>query len=186
MSLLVGCTSNKHFNGTNGVNSLSLSIENAVACNDDVLNISSDIDYILPDASCFYSSLDEINSANKVSLCCLDSAEVTDEQFYEIDNGDYIISVYDFELDGNEYSLRVAETTNDISGILINDIPFMGNNPSKSNVVKSDNSGYQGAVWFNNNLQYCLILNDNGTVDSDMFGSMIYDYIVKTLSPNNN
>lgn len=94
-------------------------------------------------------SLEEINSAIGSSIV-KPSEDVTNERFYLISDS---IGEYDFTLNGISYTLRVAQTEDDISGI------YVGNTTIGKTIGEGMAVCYEGGQWmkqFKDGIQYSL------------------------------
>lgn len=85
------------------------------------------------------ASLDEINSAANTNIQ-RPGFDVTDESFFTITTDDMVVADYRFTLEGVEYTLRGANTAEDISG------------------VYGDTGSL--AIWYYGDTQYTLYCND--------------------------
>ena len=70
-----------------------------------------------------YASLEELNAAAGTNLKQPQVMGVSEEGFFTIDGGDYVVAQYNFTVAGVAYTLRCAPTSHDISGYYINGEP---------------------------------------------------------------
>jgi len=116
-----------------------------------------------------YDSLEALNERYGIKLTHPGVMGVTDEYFSAIESSDYDIAQYGFTVNGMEYLLRCASTSEDISGV------YTGEGTAFSG-VEGDSYCYLAdcklARWFNIDGQYCLCVSDGGQMDEETFVSI--------------
>ena len=125
----------------------------------------------MPNPYTEYETLEEINEIALMNLTHPAVMGVTDEKFYIIESGEYIIAEYDFTLNGYEYCFRACGLFDDISGVYIDgDTAFA--NAEGEGIQYAEGEGMKLARWLTIDGQYVLIVNDNGEMAQDTFESI--------------
>ena len=117
-----------------------------------------------------YETLDEINNLVGCMLCRPAVMGVTDEVFYIVDCGEFLMAEYDFCVNGIPYTFRCASAYyEDISGVYINGETAFGAEAPET-IEFAEGEGMLLARWFDVNGQYCLILdNGEGAMNMETF-----------------
>ena len=117
-----------------------------------------------------YETLEEINALVGCRLSRPAVMGVTDEKFYTVNCGEFLMAEYDFCVNGIPYTFRCASAyTEDISGVYIDGETAFGTEPPES-IEFAEGENLLLARWFDVNGQYCLILdNSEGAMNMETF-----------------
>lgn len=132
----------------------------------------------MPNPMTQYESLEALNQACGTTLCGPGVQGVTDEAFFSIDCGEYVVAEYDFSVNGRAYTLRTASTLEDISGYYIDgDTAFASEEGlGDIRVVKAD--GVRLAQWIVIDGQFVLTMEDDGTMDDETFEGIVRELLI--------
>lgn len=151
-------------------------------------------------------SLDDVNKAVGGNLCGPGAMGVSDEAYFVINCGSYKIGEFQFKMNGYDYTLRCAKSSEDISGVYLSGqegTAFSGIKKaaegedtadaeivleSGSSITISDSGmqsvsddTYKCARWFDGDMQYVLTVNDGGEIEYDTFISAANEIMLKTM-----
>lgn len=112
------------------------------------------------------SSVDDINSRIGCSIKNIESAE---SESYVVIAGETELGQYSFSVDGAEYTLRAAKTTDDISGVYTSS-GVLGDIAEPDTITDCDDGTYY-EKWFDGDMQYSLY--GVGTTAED-FGTVAF------------
>lgn len=108
----------------------------------------------IPNPVTEYDSLQDLNEAGGCNFVHPAVMGVTEESFSSVNCGDYEIYQYKFELNGNNWCVRCAGITDDISGIYSGDKTlFEGQDLSYDYAETETTKAYR---WFHVDGQYCI------------------------------
>ncbi|MCF0105804.1 MAG: hypothetical protein HUJ53_03490, partial [Holdemanella sp.] len=129
------------------------------------------------------NSLEELNEKMAIKLCAPGVMGVNDIAYQIIDNGDYQIGEYIFEVAGKEYDFRNASTREDISGIYINgENAFNKEFENGEEIQYASSEEVKAARWFTLDGQYCLSVKDDNKMSMDDFKSTVNEALNATLT----
>lgn len=118
-------------------------------------------------------SLDKVNELSGGNMMHPAVMGVTNEAFYTIDMGDYVIGEYDFDVNGRPFTFRTATTQQDISGLHMDGKTAFEDFDENDAVVYT--SEWYAARWFVGDQQYVLnCVNGAGLdpMDEEAFSSI--------------
>lgn len=122
------------------------------------------------------SSMEEMNEMANTCIVEPGVMGVENESYAVIDCGEYMIAQYSFEVAGREFSLRSANTTEDISGYYIGEqTAFEMFEPESEMQLANDNEA-KLARWCNIAGQFVLQVNDNGEMDQADFEAIADEF----------
>lgn len=122
------------------------------------------------------SSMEEMNEMANTSITEPGVMGVSNESYAVIDCGEYMIAQYSFEVAGMEYSLRSANTLEDISGYHIGEQTAFEMFTEETAMQIANDDSAKLARWNNIAGQFVLQVNDNGEMDQADFESIAEEF----------
>jgi len=113
-----------------------------------------------------YASLEELNERLHINLCHPPVMGVSDETFKVIETADLLTGEYAFKVNGMDYVVRLAATTDDISGVE-EDMTAMYTDADGVDIILTEN--YKIARRYTLDGQYNLVAHDEGTLTEEQF-----------------
>ena len=111
------------------------------------------------------SEVDSVDDINSRIGCRIKNMESAESESYVVISGETELGQYTFSVDGAEYTLRAAKTTDDISGVYTSD-GTLGDTAEPDSITECDDGAYY-EKWFDGDMQYSLYGTGTTAADFD-------------------
>jgi len=119
------------------------------------------------------NTLEDLNGECNTSILKPAVMGISDERYSYIEMGTYRIAQYQFKVNGYEYTFRTAQTSEDISGIYVDEKTAF--EAGETDYVKTKE--LKAIRWFNSNGQFVLAVYDNGDMKEEQFRNIADEFI---------